>query len=106
MVMLAAGAGAVLIWIGLSSKSPIFLKNGGPITFTCYGGDPKGEIIVRSTDEGRSADVTFQDRTYRLPYTGSFFFTDYYSDGSISMSLDPEARLDGFPGGPGGLCAI
>lgn len=104
---LAVGVGvAAFFWVGFSSNRPTFLKDGKTLLFTCYGSDPKGEIVVTSVDNGQTADVTFDGRTHRLPYTGSLLITDYYSDGSISLSLDPEARLYGFPDGPGGLCAI
>jgi hypothetical protein len=107
VALLAVGIiGAAAFWVVFSSNSPTYLKDGKTFVFTCYNSDPKGDILGRSNDHGFSAEIAFNGRAYQLPYTGSFLFADYYSDGSINLSLDPEARLDGFPDGPGGLCAI
>lgn len=88
------------------TAEPFFLKDGRSYTLSCYGSEPKGELHISTVDRGNMVDVTFEDQTFRLKFTGHFLFTDFYSDGSIALSLDPEGRLEGFPHGPAGLCAL
>ena len=97
--------------VGLSAYSfatsaPYHLRNGATLDLSCGVQGADGTLLVVSEDGGLSAQISFREQTFHLRFDGHFLFKDYYSDGAVSLTLDPEGHLSGVSNGPAGTCVL
>lgn len=90
---------AILATIGcdLGRDAPTFFKTSGDYSFTCYTerNFERGALQIRFRDEGRRALVRFREQDAELTFTGGGLFSDTYANASLTLTIDPEARIAG-----------
>ncbi len=108
VLVLAGFAFVVLVAyaVAYGDAEPTWISQDETRVYGCYMQEEPGDetLTITFREAGRVARIASRGETATVMFTGGGLAGDYYRGGEVTLTIDPEAYVDGLRTGSRGPC--